>query len=391
MIIEISNATYRKGYGQRLDSVSMPGLMAKLDAIMEWDHCLFPPKTKEGTKDEWEENREFLGTEPELKVGTTFKFGNQLLAIEDENTLVMVLSETGIGGLQRVWKEKIIPEINIVFNNTSPEELEVEKAEADEIPESWEIKKLPYEVMKLLRDRMIPGREDFFGHPLCAKITLMSSVIPIPIYLYLQDWGFRYDPNEVEEDELNLIEEELVSGLYNKYSRIKLSNEDPYEKRNQAVKQAKENANAIMEGIKKTLENGGEEEEEDSSADTSGIPFPQPTRYSDIFSGSDDEDDEDETIEEYTGPLYYKVYSGNISGSGKKETVLDLSDLSNVLEDSDYEKFGVKFERDFPEYRVCELAEGVFEVCDVNTWNYADPTILENKLKNHSDYQPGLW
>ena len=264
MVIEISNATYRKGYGQRLDSVSIPGLLAKLNALIEWDHCQFPPKQKEGTEDEWEEDRNFLGAEPELRVGLAFKYGNQLLALEDENTLVMVMSETGIGGLQRVWKEKIIPEIDIVFNSSDPEDLNLEKAELSDIPEEWVEKKIPYEVMKLLRDKMMPGRDELFKTPICTKVTMKSGTIFFPIHLYLTDWGFRYDPAELEEDELDFVEKELVAGLYNKFPRIKTSTEDPYEKRNKAVREAKKNANAIIDNLKQMMESPEKGDEPES-------------------------------------------------------------------------------------------------------------------------------
>lgn len=382
MVIEISNATYRKGWGQRLDSVSIPGLLAKLNALIEWDHCLFPPKVKEGTENEWEEDRKFLGDEPELRVGLAFKYGNQLLAFEDENTLVLVMSETGIGGLQRVWKEKIVPEINIVFNSDTPEDLQLEKVDASEVPEEWETHKIPYEVMKLLRDKMMPGREDLFEKKhMCVKTTMKSSTIVFPIHLYLVDWGFRYDPNELDEDELEFVEKELVSGLYEKYPRIKTSTGDPYEKRNQAVREAKKNATAIVQAL-----TGGKNADPGQQQ-----PIPSaaaPTKYSDIFKDVDDEDDK---IEEYKGKLYYKVYRDDLMGTGDKSTVLELSDTPNSLEDYDYEKFGVKFESDFPEYRISELMESVFEVCDDNTSNDADETKLEEKLKNHPDYEEGQW
>jgi len=387
MVIEISNATYRKGWGQRLDSVSIPGLLAKLNALIEWDHCLFPPKVKEGTENEWEEDRKFLGDEPELRVGLAFKYGNQLLAFEDENTLVLVMSETGIGGLQRVWKEKIVPEINIVFNSDTPEDLQLEKVDASEVPDEWETHKIPYEVMKLLRDKMMPGREDLFEKKhMCVKTTMKSSTIVFPIHLYLVDWGFRYDPNELDEDELEFVEKELVAGLYEKYPRIKMSTEDPYEKRNQAVREAKKNATAIVQAL-----TGGKNADpgQQDPGQQQPIPTPAaPTKYSDIFKDVDDEDDK---IEEYKGKLYYKVYRDDLMGTGDKSTVLELSDVPNSLEDYDYEKFGVKFESDFPEYRISELMESVFEVCDDNTSNDADETKLDEKLKNHPDYEEGQW
>ena len=376
MVIEISNVTYRKGYGQRLDEVKCPNLLTKINSILEWEHCTFPPKVKEGSDDEWIEDREFLGPNPELKVGSAFKFGNQLLAIEDEDTMVLVMSETGIGGLQRVWKEKISPEFDIVFG-IQPEGAEFENADSEEIPQDWEEKRVPYEVMRLLKDRMVPGRGDkmFKERGTKVKVTLHSSIIMFPIHLILTDWGFWYDPNELEKDELDVVAKELVSVLYNKFPRIKTSNENPYEKRNEAVREAKKISGQMIQQLDEAISRGKEALDE--------------------AAGVKDEDssaaDEEDPVEPFKGELYFKVEKADNLGVFKPETFLSLSDMPDLLRDSGYESFFSKFEKDFPEYEVAEAMESVFEVLDAGTENFADEHILEDKLKNHPDYKEGTW
>jgi hypothetical protein len=248
---------YTKGVSPRYDSISSPGLLAKLNAIIEWEDSIFPPKKDESGN--YMENREFLGNPPELKVGNTFLYDNQLISVEDENTLVLVLSETGANGLKRVWKDLIKPEMEIVFSDPPEEPLEVSKATVNEIPESWSHKAIHYDMMKLIRDRMIPGREEQFmdGEKVCAKVTLHSNILCYPISVYLSNWGYEYDPKDIESDEIDYITEELVCGLYNQFPRVAKKYENPYENMNEAQKQAKE----ITDQIISQLESGTESTE----------------------------------------------------------------------------------------------------------------------------------
>ena len=77
--------------------------------------------------------------------------------------------------------------------------------------------------------------------------------------------------------------------------------------------------------------------------------------------------------------------------SDDDETVLELSDVDDELEDSDYEKFGVKFEKDFPDYRVEERMESVYEVYYAGTDDFVDIDELQKKLDDNPDYVEGDW
>ena len=65
--------------------------------------------------------------------------------------------------------------------------------------------------------------------------------------------------------------------------------------------------------------------------------------------------------------------------------------MADGLRDSDFEKFGIKFEKDFPDYWVAELQESVFEVCYKGTTDYVDIDELQEALDANPDYEMGDW
>ena len=100
-------------------------------------------------------------------------------------------------------------------------------------------------------------------------------------------------------------------------------------------------------------------------------------------------DGTDEEVKPYEGKLYYMVYKSDVGDT--ESTELFLSDEPDYLKDADFEQFGLKFEKDFPEYWVEELQESVFEVLDADTDDYADVDSLKKKLEDHPDYEKGSW
>ena len=121
---------------------------------------------------------------------------------------------------------------------------------------------------------------------------------------------------------------------------------------------------------------GGGEIDDTETGESGGSGDEETTRYSEI---NDD-------VDPYEGKMYYIVFK-NDDG----ETIVELSDMEDVLNDSDYEKFGVRFEKDFPEYSVEEMMESVFDVFNVGTMDYADFEELKKKLEDNPDYQEGEW
>ena len=132
---------------------------------------------------------------------------------------------------------------------------------------------------------------------------------------------------------------------------------------------------------------GDEEETKIKPEDVGDTDFGKPTRFTDGFTGTDSEyEEEGIDPKPYEGKLYYSLWINEDS-----ETILELSDISDGLEDSNYERFALKFEKDFPEYRVSELMESVFKVYYVNTFDFVDFDELYDKLDKHPDYIEGDW
>lgn len=220
MVIEISNWSWEAGSRKEIDRIDIPSILFKLNSIIEWDFCRFPPLGKDKSPDDPDkEDTEFLGTPPELTVGKVFKLGNQLLGVDSEDSLVMILSETGGLGLRRTWEENISPEIDLEFNIEKPNNLTFEVSNSSEIPDTWESHRIPYAQAKIWRDRFLPGRE-YPEKGLCLKAELTSDSFIFPIHLYIQDWTIWYDPIEMEEDELKMCTNEVIKWFYDTFPRL---------------------------------------------------------------------------------------------------------------------------------------------------------------------------
>lgn len=103
----------------------------------------------------------------------------------------------------------------------------------------------------------------------------------------------------------------------------------------------------------------------------------KPESYTSRFDGE---------IEPYEGKLYYAVMNYDATG-----ITLELSDEPAALEDHDYEKFGLKFEKDFPDYWIEEEMESIFSVYIAGTTDQPDIDELREKISENPDYVLGEW
>lgn len=170
MKIEILSQKYKVGCERGINYIDKPGLLTKLNMIIEWPKCSFPQEFDHdeervtGKIDDngnpvietvhiFKENRNFLGDEPELQPGNCFKLDGQLIAVDGPNRLVLMISETGGFALQRLWEEKIAPEIEMTFNDYDTDDVEMSDLDLNNIPKGLESGKIEWKYWNLWRNQ----------------------------------------------------------------------------------------------------------------------------------------------------------------------------------------------------------------------------------------------
>lgn len=241
MIITVLSQKYKCGCNRGITAIEKSSLLLKLNAIIEWDLCEFPEKIEiqtekvtetddEGNQVEKEvknevkvEMRDFLGDEPELKPGNCFLLNGQVIAVDSVDRLVLIVSETGAGALNRLWEECIEPEINLVFNSYDTEKVDwkvVEENQEAVEKEYDQTYKVPYNLYKIWKDHFVEGR-GFLKKGLMIEAKMESDTFVFPVELLLEDWSVKYKSLQLEEDEVEYAVKECLCWFYNKYPRIK--------------------------------------------------------------------------------------------------------------------------------------------------------------------------
>lgn len=254
MVIEVLSQKYLCDCNKGIYKLQKPGILGKLNAIIEWDFCKFPRKERDDselTSDELAlkeklnnisnipedeanellsdalnlentftvEDRSFLGDDPELKPGNCFLFRGQVIAVNDNDSLVLVVSETGALALDRIWAEHIEPELKLMFNTYETGSVTHEPVDINNIPENLETYNAPYSLYKIWKDKYVKGR-GYLEKGMCIKTVIESDTTFFPVTLYLLDWTVKYNPEEIEEDQIETVVHELLSWFYEKYPRL---------------------------------------------------------------------------------------------------------------------------------------------------------------------------
>lgn len=246
MVIEVLAQKYKCGCNRGLAKFEEPDLLSKLNIIIEWDLCKFPPKTEEvdgdievdvldengnptGEKKKEEvekevEDRNFLGDDPELVPGNMFLLDGQVIAVDSENALVLVLSQTGYMSLQRVWDDLIKPEIELVYNDYPVNNVTWKCL--DSFNEDYNIEaRIPFKLYSQWTSHFVDGRTDLKRDQdgkLNIECVLDSDDFLFPIHLILTDHtAFVKDVEFDEEDkeEMNRAVVETLAWFIENYPR----------------------------------------------------------------------------------------------------------------------------------------------------------------------------
>lgn len=232
MIIEVLSQKYRCGCERGMAEFVLPGILIKLNSIIEWDFCRFPEEIVQEKADPTDENsqvverkiekRNFLGDDPELKPGNCFLYKGQVIAVDSEDRLILIVSETGYGALDRIYEENLKTEFEMMFiNEFNVEDVKWEVEESGIIPDEFdEVYQVPYNYYNIWKERFVAGR-GFISPGLCLKVTMESDTFWGPLDFYMLDWSVRYKSSQLEPDEVEYAVKELLSWFYDHYKRIK--------------------------------------------------------------------------------------------------------------------------------------------------------------------------
>lgn len=226
MIITVLPNKYRCGSNKGITSIEYPGLVVKLNQIINWDLSKFPLKPKENPDDPDIEDREFLGPDPKLVPGSMFIYRDgQVIACDSDDRLILVMSETGPLALQRIYDNEISLEFDLKFNYWGGD-VTFEKSELSSVPDNYKSYTIPYYLMMVFKNYFLLGR-DYPRKDLCLKCTLDSDNYIMPVTLYMQDWKISYNPLEVFDEQIGDTTKELIAWFYNNFEPIKI--EEPEE------------------------------------------------------------------------------------------------------------------------------------------------------------------
>ena len=280
MVIEVLAQKYKCGCNRGLAKFEEPDLLSKLNIIIEWDLCKFPSKTEEvdgdvevdvldengnptGEKKKEKvekevEDRNFLGDDPELVPGNVFLLDGQVIAVDSENALVLVLSQTGYMSLQRVWDDLIKPEIELIYNDYPVNNVTWKCL--DSFDEDYNIEaRIPFKLYSQWTSHFVDGRTDLKRDQdgkLNIECVLDSDDFLFPIHLILTDHtAFVKDVEFDEEDgeEMNRAVVETLAWFIENYPR----SINPLE----VEKQKQESINKASQSV--TLFGDDEETEDD--------------------------------------------------------------------------------------------------------------------------------
>lgn len=242
MIIEVLAQKYKCGCERGMAELRISEILSKLNAIIEWDFCRFPLIEEEtdeeeevvvGTDDSGNEiketkkkiitveKRDFLGDDPELKPGDVFLYKGQVIAVDSPERLILIVSETGYGALDRIYEESMKVEFDLLFNDYQINDVKYEVVENGTVPEEFdETYPVPYNLYNIWKERFLAGR-GFLEKGLCLKVTMDAEDFIFPVDFIMTDWNIKYKSSQLEQDEVGLAVNELLSWFYENYRRVK--------------------------------------------------------------------------------------------------------------------------------------------------------------------------
>ena len=228
MIITILTQKYKTGCGRGMAMIDKVHLLSHLNMIIDWSKCEWPTKEEEvevenlmgekSTEKRQVPDTKFLGDIPELKPGNCFQVDGQIVAVDSEDRLVLIVSETGPTALKRLWEDMIEPEIDMNFYVSSVSDVRWEKSEKSSIPGDFEPVTIPYNIYKIWKDRFLKKSGVDDGDNLCLKMEIEDDDLIFPVDIYFLKWNVMVKKDDfMDEDHVREIVKRTMTWFYERY------------------------------------------------------------------------------------------------------------------------------------------------------------------------------
>lgn len=200
MIVTVLEQKYNCGCGKGISKETTPDLLDKLNQTISWDKVNWPKK-KEG--EETVPDTECLGIPPKFNPGDMFLWEDSIMAIDDPNSVVLVISETGPKSASR-FIQYLDDEYN--YNSKQKEiglDLEIKEltwCDLDLLNENLEEYKIRYSKYKPISDQC--DDKDSLKK---RKLTIKGDSIPDYVTVYLNRQSIFYNPKEISPSDIEDI------------------------------------------------------------------------------------------------------------------------------------------------------------------------------------------
>lgn len=203
MIITVLTQKYNCGCNRGISKEETPDLLKKLNKSIQWDKVTWPEKEKDVP------DTNYLGNPPQLKPGDTFLWDGNVFAINDENSIVLIVSETGPLSVKRFvnyldcdYKYKLSTE------GTNIDDLDMEVIPWEEPGEDLEEFRVKYTNYICMKNRLnVPE----VLKKIRIKINNLSLPVILPTVIYIEGQKILYNPEEIDP---NILEDVLVLVFY---------------------------------------------------------------------------------------------------------------------------------------------------------------------------------
>lgn len=209
MKVAILKQKYKVGCGKGVNYLDRVGILSALNKIIDWNNSTFP-------SDAGVEDRMFLGENPQLAPGNCFEFSGQVIAIDGEDRIVLVVSETGPLALERLLSETIQPELKVLkavdILEVLPENINPQAIETEDHKSNYDSTvELDSSVFNLWKRHITKG--DRYNSSIIEYIVEGSDVFIIPVKIVMSgpDRKVFYNSDELDESTAELLAECLVN------------------------------------------------------------------------------------------------------------------------------------------------------------------------------------